>query len=146
VNSDLIVMTFGDGEMAQTVYSSLQAMRKSTVLGLGDCVIIIKDGAGQVRLNPGSAASEGLAGLLAALLFRSPERVAPAVNGVKLDAGFVGAVISALHTNGSALLIFLASDSLSDTVELLDALALFRGTIHQTTLSPQDEALLRQMQ
>lgn len=145
MNSDLILMTFGDGEMAQTVYSSLQAMRKSTVLGLGDSVIMIKDGAGQVRLHPGSAASAGLAGVLAALIFGSLERVAPAVDDVKLDDEFVEAVVLAFRNNGSALLIFLASDSLNDTVELLNALVLFRGTIHQTTLPPRTEAVLRQM-
>jgi uncharacterized membrane protein len=145
VHSDLIVMTFGGGQTAQTVYSSLQAMRKSKVLGLGDSVIITKDGAGQVRLHPASAADAGVAGLLAALLFPSSERAVPAVDGVVLDDGFVGTVVSALRNNGSALMLFLGPDSLGDPVELLQALALFRGRIHQTTLCPQSAALLREM-
>jgi uncharacterized membrane protein len=145
VNSDLIVMTFNSGEMAQTVHNSLQAMRKSAILGLDDSVVMTKDGAGEVRLHPGSQASTGLAGRLADLIRRSLEGVVHAVDGVNLDDGFVRAVVSALPNNSSALLVFLDSDSLSDRVELLNALALFRGTIHQTTLAPSGEASLRGM-
>jgi uncharacterized membrane protein len=145
VNSDLIVMTFDGGEMAQTVYDSLKAMRKSQVLGLEDTAIVTKDGAGQVRLHPGPQAGIGLAGLLADLVLYSPERAMPGGPGVKLDDGFVGTVGSALRNNASALLFFLHPDGPGDMGELLDALALFRGTIHQTTLSPQSEAALREM-
>jgi uncharacterized membrane protein len=145
VNSDLIVMTFNSSKMAQTVHNSLQAMRKSAILGLDDSVIMTRDGAGQFRLHPGSQSSPGLAVRLADLILPSPKGVVPGVDGVKLDGGFVRAVVSALRNNSSALLIFLGSDSLSDRVELLNALALFRGTIHQTTLAPPGEALLRGM-
>jgi uncharacterized membrane protein len=127
-------MTFHDGEMAQTVHNSLQAMRKSAILGLDDSVIITKDGAGQLRLYPGAQASTGLAGQLADLILRSPERVVPALDGVELDDGFTKAVVAALHNSNSALLIYLDSGGLGDRVELLNALALYRGTIHQTTL------------
>jgi uncharacterized membrane protein len=138
-------MTFDDSEMAQTVYRSLQVMRKSRVLGLGHSVIMTKDGAGQVRQAPGSQASTGVAGLLADLIFRFPVGVVPEAATARLDDEFLGTVRSALRSNGSALLFFVHPDSLSDTGELLNALALFRGTIHQTTVSPQDEALLRGM-
>lgn len=146
MNSDLIVMTFDDHEMAQTVYKALLVMRKSQVLGLGETVIMVKDGAGQVRLQQRTQVTTGLASLLAEMILGSPERAALGADGVTLDDEFVGTVVSALrHNNCSALLFFLDSDSLSDTCELLNALALFRGTIHQTTLSPQSEALLRRM-
>ena len=145
MNSDLIVMTFDDSEMAQTVYRSLQVMRKSRVLGLGHSVIMTKDGAGQVRQAPGSQASTGVAGLLADLIFRFSEGVVPEAATAGLDDDFLATVRSALRNNGSALLFFVHPDSLTDTGELLNALALFRGTIHQTTVSPQDEALLRGM-
>jgi uncharacterized membrane protein len=138
-------MTFDDGEMAQVVYSSLQAMRKSRVLGLDDSVILTKDGAVRAQVHPGSPTRTGLAELLAEIVFPCSGRVVPAEAGARLDDQFVEPVASALCDNGSALLFFVESDSLSDTRELLDALALFRGTIHQTTLSPQDEAVLRRM-
>jgi uncharacterized membrane protein len=131
VNSDLIVMTFDGSETARSVYRSLQVMRKSQILGLGDSVVITKDGAGSVRHEPASQGSTG--------------RVVPEAAKVKLDDEFVGTVRSALRNNRSALLFFVHPDSLSDTGELLNALASFRGTIHQTTLSPQDGALLRGM-
>ena len=145
MNSDLIVMTFDGGEMAQTVYGALQAMRKSQVLGLVDSVIMTKDGVGRVRIDPGPQAGAGLTGLLAELILSPSGRVAPKVGGVELDDEFADTVVSALGNDSSALLFFVDSDGLSDTVELLEALALFRGTIHQTTLSPTDEALLRGM-
>jgi uncharacterized membrane protein len=143
VNSDLIVMTFDDGEMAQTVHEALRAMRKSQVLGLGDSVIMTTDGAGQVRLHRGSEAGTGLAPLLAEMILCSTGGEAPGLDGVGLDDEFVDTVVAALRRNHSALLFFIDSDGLSDTCELLNALALFCGTIHQTTLSPQSEALLR---
>lgn len=145
MNSDLIVMTFDSTEMARSVYRSLQAMRKRQILGLRDSVVITKDGAGPVRHEPASQGSTGLAGLLADLIFHIPGRVVPEAAKVKLDDEFVRTVRLALRNNGSALLFFVHPDSLSDTCELLNALALFRGTIHQTTLSPQGEALLRGM-
>lgn len=144
MNSDLIVMTFDDGEMAQTVHSSLQTMRKSQVFGLGDSVILSKDGDGQTRLHPGSSASASLAGPLAQRVF-CMERVG--LDGVdfQLDERFLEPVLLALCESSSAILFFVGSDSLSDAGELLSVLALFRGTIHQTTLSPKDEASLRRM-
>lgn len=145
MNSDLIVMTFSDGQMARTVRSSLQTMRQSAVLGLDDSVIMTKDGAGQIRLYPRARERTGLAGQLADLILRSPERVVPALDGVELDDGFVNAVGSALRSNSSAILIFLDSGGMNDRAELLNALALFQGTIHQTTLAPPDQARLRGM-
>jgi uncharacterized membrane protein len=141
VNSDLIVMTFDDGRMAQTVYCSLQAMRKCQVLGLDHSVIMTRDGVGQVELEQGTPSGRGLAGLLADLILRPPGRVEAEVY---LDDVFVQSVVSELRNKDSALLFFVDQDSQSDASELLGALALFPGTIHQTTLSPQSESLLRQ--
>jgi uncharacterized membrane protein len=141
----LIVVTFDDGGMAKTVYGALQAMNKGPILGLVDSVMVTKGGAGQVRLHPEAQAGTGLAGLLGDLIFRSSERTVPAVTEEKLDSSFVGTVRSALRNNGSAVLFFLHPDSLSDRGELLNALSLFRGTIHQTTLSSRSEAILQSM-
>lgn len=140
MNSDIIVMTFDGSYMAQTVYDALQAMRRSQVLGLGDSVVVTTDGAGQLQLHRGPEASTGLAPLLAEMILRPPEGVVPGPDGAKLDDEFVGAVAAALHHHRSALLFFIDADSLSDTCELVSALELFRGTVHQTTLCPQREA------
>ena len=143
MNSDLIVMTFDKGEMAKTVYEALHAMRKSQVLGLGDSVIVTPDGAGQVRLRQGAEASAGLAPLLAEMILQSPEGEASEQDGLKLDDDFLDAVVADLRHSHSALLFFIDSDGLCDACELLSALALFRGTICQTTLTPESTALLR---
>jgi uncharacterized membrane protein len=136
-------MTFDDGEMAQTVYEALLAMRKSQVLGLGDSVIVSTDSVGQIRFHQGSEEGTSLAPVLAEMILRSPEGEASELDRVKLDADFLDTVVAALRRNHSALLFFIDSDGLSDTCELLNALALFNGTIHQTTLPPQSKALLR---
>ena len=143
MNSDLIVMTFEGGEMAQTVYSALQAMHKRRVLGLDTVVILTKDGAGEVKQHPISPAGTGLVGLLTDLVFSLPDRVMPASAKGKLDDEFVVEVRSALGNDSSALIFFVHPDSLGDTGELINTLALFRGRIHQTTLPTQIEGWLR---
>ena len=145
MNSDLIVMTFEGSGMAQIVHNSLGAMRKSHILGLDDAAVVAKSGDGQFRLQSEPQVSTGLVDLLADLLFCSLESTPAAGTQVQLDVDFVAAVESALHNSGSALLFHVHPDSPSDSCELLDALALFRGTIHQTTLSPQGQAVLREM-
>jgi uncharacterized membrane protein len=143
VNSDLIVMTFEGGEMAQKVYESLEAMTKSHVLGLDDAAIVDKDGAGRIRLRPEPEDSTGLAALLGDLLLRFPLEGAPDGAREYVDDEFLRMVGAVLQTSGSALLFFLHPDSLSDSGALLSALALFRGRIYQTTPLPQIEDWLR---
>jgi uncharacterized membrane protein len=145
VHADLIIMTFDDDDMAHTVYKSLEAMRKSQVLGLEDTAIVTKEDSGQVKLRPEPGASAGLAALLGNLIFRSSERVVSDGVSPHVDDEFSRTVGVSLHNGGSALLFYLHPDSLSDRVELLAALAMFRGAIHQTTLPPQREARLRGM-
>jgi hypothetical protein len=120
-------------------------MRKSRVLGLDDSVILTKDGGGAAQAHSVAPTRTGLAELIAQIVFPCSERVVPAEARARLDDQFMEPVADALCENGSALLFFVQSDSLTDAGELLDALALYRGTIHQTTLSPQDEAVLRRM-
>jgi uncharacterized membrane protein len=145
MNSDLIVMTFEGVDMAQVVHNSLGAMRKSHILGLDDAAVVTRNGDGLFKLRGEPQVSAGLVDLLADRLFCSPDGTLAAGTQVKLDVEFVAAVESALHNSGSALLFHVHPDSPSDPCELLDALALFRGTIHQTTLSPQGQAFLREM-
>jgi uncharacterized membrane protein len=120
-------------------------MRNRLVLGLEDTTIVTKDAAGASKLRPNPVSSKGLSGLLAALIFRSEARDYPVEAWESLDAEFVTTVGTALQNGGSALLFFLHPESLSDSSKLFDALALFRGRIHQTTLPPQTEARLREL-
>ena len=136
-------MTFDGDEMAQTVYDSLEAMTKSRVLGLDDAALVTRDSAAQARLRPEPTASTGLAALLGALLLRFPLEVVPVEVKKHVDDEFLRTVGAALQNSGSALLFFLHPDSLSDSGELLSALALFRGRIYQTTLLPRIEEWLR---
>jgi uncharacterized membrane protein len=145
VNSDLVVMTFDRVEMAKTVYAALKAMRKSRIFGLGETVILNRGSADQVWWQHVAKATTALPGLLADLITGSPGGKAPQRGGVGIENDFVSAVGSALREDSSALLVFLDSEGLSDTSELLAALSLFRGTIHHTTLAPGTLARLQKM-
>ena len=144
MHSDLIVMTFDGDGMAHTVYASLLTMRRNRALGFGESLFMIKDANGEVRLEQGSEADTGMALLLAEQILRSPERAGSAEVGVQLDDRFVKAVVSSLRHAGSALLFYLDARGLTDADTLLDALGLFKGRIHQTTLRRQTRTPAKQ--
>ena len=66
----------------------------------------------------------------------------PKLPHVGLDEFFLQEVMQALAPNSSALLIYVPHNSTADTRALLNALALFDGTVHRTTLSPEAEQVL----
>ena len=59
-----------------------------------------------------------------------------------LDAFFLEEVMQALAPNSSALLIYVPNNSTTNTPALLRTLALFQGTLHRTTISPEAERVL----
>ena len=109
------------------------------MLGLGDSAIVTKGIDGQIRRPHGLRTATGKASSLADSIFGSEQNATPTDDGIELDSDFVEMVVSELGRGGSALLFFLDVDSLSDLCELLDALAPFSGTLHQTTVPPPRE-------
>ena len=150
MRSDLILMIFERQGEAQRVYDAIQSMRKEPLLGLENAAVVTKDSAGTVslynrRLVPvhQEAASDDLLSLVADLVFGTPpEDVVRALSRAGMDDRFVPRVTWAMKEDSSALLILVRHDSVSDEHELLRTLALFKGVIYQTTLSPETEAAL----
>lgn len=147
MHSDLLVVTFDSEEGAGRVRDALQRMHKSPLLGLENALVVTVDGAGIVSLQPGGElpAPQGgdLLEVIVGLIFADPP------NGMLrrlveqgLDDRFVDAVARTTGKNTSALLFLVRYDGVSDTVELLDALAPYNGKTHLTTLSPDVEAAL----
>lgn len=147
MHSDLLVVTFDNQEGAGRARDALQRTRKSPLLGLESALMVTVDGAGTVSLQPGREllARQGndLLEVIVDVIFADPP------NGMLrrlveqgLDAHFVEAVARTTGKNSSALLFLVRYDGVSDTGELLDALAPYNGKPHLTTLSPEVEAAL----
>ena len=143
MRSDLIVMIFDRQVDSQRVYDAIQSMRHSPLLGLDSAIIATRDSAGETNLYqrrkvPGATRS-GVAdalGLIADQLFcpDSEERRAT-LGKMGLDAGFVERILQAMDRDRPALLVLLGYDDIADRDELVRTLALFRGQIHQSTIS-----------
>ena len=158
MNSDLIVITFDDEDEAEKVLDAMQSMRKEPLLSLEQAVVVTKDRLGRVRLHQtrdltagGSVAGESVLSLLAGLILGSALGVVWGIDvgeimGVLTEHGFdekfMTTVEKTMGDNTSAILFLVRRDSTSDPAEVLKVLTLFRGKIHQTTLSPQAEAYL----
>jgi uncharacterized membrane protein len=144
MDSDLIVMTFDSAGGAGRVRDALKGLPKSRLLGLDNAAVVIKDSVGRVALPPRleSRAAQGDAVLcsIVDLVFGAPiEATTQALVKAGLDERFVEEVVTKMREDCSALLFLVRYDSLSDTRELLQALASFKGVMHQTTLSPGAE-------
>ena len=137
MNSELIVMTFRRRHRAETVLEAIRSMRKSPILCLGSVVVAIKDSTGEITLRP--AQEPAVAGddrdtqvllALADLMLCTPAKDAidTTIDG-GMDRRFISEVVTSMEGESSALFV----------------LALFRGRIHQTSLSPEVEAHLSEM-
>ena len=150
MHNDLIVMTFDREEEAQIVYDSLRSMRKSPLLGLENTAMVTVDSSGsatfhQERKLPGDSEATGgdVLSLMADLIFGDPpEETLRTLTEEGFDERFVEKLARTMGVNSSALLFLVDYNSMSDTSELLSILALFRGKIHQTTLSSEAKAAL----
>ncbi len=154
MHNDLIIMTFGHDEDAQRIYDALHIMRKSPLLGLDEAAMVTVDSSGSATYHrkrklpsePG-ATYDDLLTLIAELIFVDPtEMMLSAIARMGLDERFLEKVSRMMGNNSSALLFLVTYNSVSDASELLSALTLFKGKIHQTTLpSETNIALLRTM-
>jgi uncharacterized membrane protein len=153
MNSELIVMTFRRRHRAETVLEAIRSMRKSPILCLGSVVVAIKDSTGEITLRP--AQEPAVAGddrdtqvllALADLMLCTPAKDAidTTIDG-GMDRRFISEVVTSMEGESSALFVLAREDSVHDAGETRSALALFRGRIHQTSLSPEVEAHLSEM-
>jgi len=145
MNNDLIAAAYESEGLAQRIYDSLQNMRKSSLLGLQNVVIVSKSGAGKVSVylkkelpsSPKTTDAEIL-NFITETIFTDPQN--EMVQGLVedgIDDLFIETLSRALDVNSSALLFLLSYNSMNDTDELLGTLALFKGRIYQTTIPQQ---------
>lgn len=150
MSSELMVMTFRHRNRAETVLEAIRAMRKSPILCLDSVVVATKDRTGEITLRPGqepTAAQEDrdiqILLALADLILCAPAKDAiDAITDRGLDGRFVLEIASIMEDHSSALFVFAREHSVHDARETRSALALFKGRIHQTSLSPEVEAYL----
>ena len=145
MRNDLIAAAYESVGLAQRIYDSLQNMRKGPLLGLQNVVIVTKSGDGKVTITlkkelpaiPRSTNAEVLTFIAEMIFSDSQSEMVQGLIEEGLDDLFLEKFSRAMDTNSSALLFLLSYNSMSDVDELLSMLALFKGSIYQTTLPPQ---------
>jgi len=150
MQNELIIMTCYNEAEAHKVINSLRGMRKSKIFGLDQASIVTKDSSGKVWLHQKyeiSLRKQGNADpilrFFAEIIFNSfPTEVVQNLVDVGLDETFIHGIAQMMRKNSSALLFYIGHDDIEDRDELLKALSLFWGDIHQTTISDQVESAI----
>jgi uncharacterized membrane protein len=150
MSSELIVMTFRHRNEAETVLKAIRAMRKSPILSLDSVVVATRDRKGKrtfrLRQEPADAQEDRDARILLSIaeliLCPHPKGPIDALADRGMDARFVTEVARITEVESSALFFLTSENSVRDASEMRSTLALFKGTIHQTSLSPEVEAYL----
>jgi len=153
VQSELIIITFLQEDEAYQARQALEIMRGRRLFGLDNAALVTRDRTGRAAVHQRwdlpaypSDRQRYLPVLFADALFGpTPEEGTQMLADAGLDEIFLKEVATALEPEGSALLIYIPSDSVVDTRRLLDALALFDGRLHHTTMpAAVENAILAQ--
>ena len=156
--SNLIVITYPDQETGQKVFAVLDNLQKQKLLTLEDAALAYKDAKGKVKIKQtlenqytgAAAAWGGFWGLLIGLLFLSPVfwgLVGALLGGILgktadigVDNKFIKEVGESLDPGGSAVFMLIIKATEDKVVEDLRQ---YGGQVYQTSLSEEDEALLK---
>jgi uncharacterized membrane protein len=154
--SDIIVIAFRHPDAAQQVAAQFLVLQDQHALGLDDARVVVKDGAGQLHVKDvaGHPVATGalIGGLIGALLFiMSPvlgvlvgaaagSVIGMTFNSDMVDQKFVGDVAQALKPDSSAVFLQVRE---ADKDAVVSVLRPFRGTLIQTTVSPELEEELK---
>ena len=154
--SNLIVITFPGEETAAEAMANVRTVEHAGGFGLTDSAVISKNAAGEVHVkNEWSSGTEtgavvgGVVGAMVTFFFPIAGAAlgagAGAYIGSRLDPGvdgkFVDDVANGLAPGNSA--VFLMVKDGADTAALVSAFGGFKGSVYQTTLSPDFEDSLR---
>ena len=154
--SDLVVIVYSSEARAEEMRAKVFALQKEYVIEIGDAVVAVKQGDGQVKLNQLfnttalGAASGGFWGMLVGLVFLNPllgvalGAASGALSGAMTDVGIDDAFMkdaAASIQPGSAALFVLVRKMSADKV--LDALQGTGGTVLKTSLDHSKEQALR---
>lgn len=163
--SDLIVVAFEDANRADAVLTELREMQREYLIDLEDAVVAVRRPDGKVHLKQSvnlagwGAASGGLWGALwgtlVGLLFLNPlvgfaigtmvgagtGALAGGLTDYGIDDDFARKLAQALQPGNSAIFILVRK---MQPEKVLGELARFRGSVLRTSLSPEQEAKLRE--
>ena len=156
--STLIAITYDTADKADQALEKLSELQKMQLVSLEDAAVAVKDQKGKVKvtqtlekMHTGSAALwSGFWGLLIGLLFLAPifwglfgvlmRYLFSTGNDLGIDIKFIKDVGDSLDPGQSALFI-LVVEATQDKV--LPEMAEFGGTVFQTSLSNEDEEMLK---
>jgi len=138
---ELICMIFSGEGGAGEAWSALEENHEGRLFRLVNIVLISRDWAGEVALRPqgkvpvvpGDQDCQLTLFVAEALFDKSAEGYIYQLSEAGLDKTFLQNVAQAVETDTSALLIYIAGDSLIDTRTYLASLSTLQGTVHHTT-------------
>lgn len=163
--AELVAVAFDEVHQADRALADLQRLQKEYLIDLEDAVVVTRDGDGKVRLKQsidltGFSAAHGgiwggLWGSLVGLLFMNPliglvtgaafGAGAGALSATLIDYGiddnFIKSLGQQIKPNSSALFVLFRK---VQPDKVLDAVKGYRGQVLRTSLSPQQEARLRE--
>ncbi len=153
---NILVIAFEDQNEAGRVAMTLKKLGKVEAVHIEDMRIVVRDNNGELKIKDEAghpvaemAAFGGILGVILLVSFPVLGLVAGAgiaasmtvLAKVDLDRKFIDQVAETLQPGGAEL--FVLGNAL-DTTALLSALKPYKGTIIQTTISTENEELLKQ--
>lgn len=144
MSATLIVIVFPTEDRAQDVFRALNAMRRRDAYNLDEALLAARSHSGMLTMVvPGDKSSvhdKNPIEPIARLILNQTHTEQSQVSGVEgnggVDPHFAAAVASAMSNEFSALFFLVRTQSADIGTELSNVLALFRGQIARTTLTP----------
>ena len=153
MSSKLIVMTFPHRRDAKTVLKAMETMRKSPILNLDNSVLVTKNKRGcftyqynEMKEAQGNRKIRILLSLAQLIFDPSHEAAVSPLIKKGLDDRFMRDIAEVMQEDASALFLLIDKESGFDNHEILKTFALFKGTIHQTSLITEVEDHLSKVQ
>ena len=155
MQSDLIIITFLQEDEAFRALQALEIMRGRQLFGLDNAALVTRDKTGRAAVHQRwdlPAYPRGRRGHLPVIFADTVfgpthEEGVQRLADAGLDEIFLKEVTAALEPEGSALLIYIPSESVADTRRLLDALALFDAKLYHTSMpAAVENAILAQIE
>jgi len=157
--STLIAITYDTADKAKEALEELNRLQKMQLITLEDAAVAVKNKKGKVKVTQtlekmatGAAATWGFFwGFLIGLIFMAPifwglltalfSGLLGKTGDLGIDNKFIKEVGDSLEPGQSALFILVVE---ATTDKVLPEMAKFGGTVFQTSLSNEDEALLKE--